>query len=69
VVRRFAALALRASGNRAQVVQVKQYFASASSLCRTALMLASTKMGDDERKFLRQSLSLHDSFEKLCMMT
>lgn len=69
VVRRFAALALRASGNRAQVLQVKQYFASASSLCRTALMLASAKMGDDERKYLRQSLRLHDSFEKLCMTT
>jgi hypothetical protein len=69
VVRRFAALALRASGNRAQVVQVKQYFASASSLCRTALMLASSKMGNDERKYLRQSLRLHDSFEKICMTT
>jgi hypothetical protein len=69
VVRRFAALALRASGSRAQVVHVKQYFPSASSLCRTALMLASAKMGNDERKYLRQSLRLHDSFEKLCMTT
>jgi hypothetical protein len=69
VIRRFAALALRMSGSRAQVVQVKQYLASASSLCRTALMLASAKMGNDERKYLRQSLRLHDSFEKLCMMT
>jgi hypothetical protein len=67
VVRRFAALALGASGSRAQVIQVKQYLASASSLCRTALMLASAKMGNDERKYLRQSLRLHDSFERLCM--
>jgi hypothetical protein len=67
VVRRFAALALKASGTRAQVIQVKQYFPSASSLCRTALMLACTKMGSDERKYLKQSLRLHDSFEKLCM--
>lgn len=67
VVRRFAALALGTSGSRAQVIQVKQYLASASSLCRTALMLASAKMGKDERKYLRQSLRLHDSFERLCM--
>jgi hypothetical protein len=69
VVRRFAALALGGSGSRAQVVQVKQHFASASSLCRTALMLASAKMGSDERKYLRQGLRLHDSFERLCMTT
>jgi Reverse transcriptase (RNA-dependent DNA polymerase) len=67
VVRRFAALALLASGSRAQIVQIRQYFASASSLCRTALMLASAKMGSDERRYLRQSLRLRDSFEKLCM--
>lgn len=67
VVRRFAALALGASGTRAQVIHVKQYLQSASSLCRTAMMLASAKMGQDERKYLKQSLRLHDSFEKLCI--
>jgi len=66
-VRRFAALALGASGTRAQVIHVKQYLQSASSLCRTAMMIASAKMGPDERKYLKQSLRLHDSFEKLCM--
>jgi hypothetical protein len=66
-VRRYAALALGTSGSRAQVVHVKQYVASASSLCRTGLMLATAKMGKDERKYLRQSLRLHDSFEKLCI--
>jgi hypothetical protein len=66
-LRRFAALALRTSGNRAQVIHVKQYLSSASSLCRTALMLASSKMGVDERKYLRQSLRLHDFFEKICI--
>jgi hypothetical protein len=69
IVRRFAALALGTSGSRSQVVAVKQYLASASSLCRTGLMLATAKMGNDERKYLRQSLRLHDSFEKLCMTT
>jgi reverse transcriptase-like protein len=67
VVRRFAALALKGSGTRAQVIQVKQYFSSSSSLCQTALMLATAKMGSDERKYLKQSLRLHDSLEKLCM--
>jgi len=66
-VRRFAALALGTSGSRAHVIHVKQYLASASSLCRTGLMLATAKMGKDERKYLRQSLRLHDSFEKLCI--
>jgi hypothetical protein len=66
-VRRFAALALATSGSRAQVIHVKQYLASASSLCRTGLMLATARMGRDERKYLRQSLRLHDSFEKFCM--
>jgi hypothetical protein len=67
VVRRYAALALGTSGTRAQVIHVKQYLQSASSLSRTAMMLASAKMGQDERKYLKQSLRLHDSFEKLCM--
>jgi hypothetical protein len=67
VVRRYAALALGTSGTRAQVIHVKQYLQSASSLSRTAMMLAIAKMGQDERKYLKQSLRLHDSFEKLCM--
>jgi hypothetical protein len=66
-VRRFSALALATSGTRAQVVHVRQYLSSASSLCRTALMLASSRMGVDERKYLRQSLRLHDLFERLCI--
>lgn len=66
-VRRFAALALCVSGTRAQVIHVKQYLQSASSLSRTALMLATAKMGRDERKYLKQSLRLHDSFERLCI--
>ncbi len=66
-VRRFAALALAASGTRAQSIHMKQYLQSASSLSRTAMMLATAKMGKDERKYLRQSLRLHDSLEKLCM--
>ena len=68
-VRRYAALALRGSGSRAHVIHVKPYLQSASSLSRTALMLATVKMGSDERKYLRHSLRLSDSLEKLCMTT
>jgi hypothetical protein len=68
-IRRYAALALGSSGGRAQVIHVKQYLQSASSLCRSALMLATVKMGSDERKYLRHSLRLRDSLEKMCMTT
>jgi hypothetical protein len=68
-VRRFAALALATSGSRAQVMHVKQCLASASSLCRTALMLATARMGKDERKYLRQNLRLRGTLEKLCFTT
>jgi hypothetical protein len=66
-IRRFAALALRVSGTRAQVVNVRPYLQASSSLCRTAIILATAKMGQDERRYLRQSLRLHDSFERLCI--
>jgi len=66
-VKRFAALALRTSGTRSHVVTVKQYLGYGSSLSRTAMMLATEKLGVDERKYLRQSLRIHDSFERICM--
>ncbi len=66
-VRRAAVLALASCGTRAQVLHVKQYLQTASSLSRTAMMLATKKMGTDERKYLRASLKLQDSFERLCM--
>jgi hypothetical protein len=65
-VRRFAALALATSGTRSEAIQTPKYLPSASSLSRTAILLATTKMGNDERKYLRQSLRLSDPLEKLC---
>jgi len=65
-VRRFAALALRTSGTRAEALQVSKYLGSASSLSRTAILLGTTKMGTDERKYQRQSLRLSDPLEKIC---
>jgi hypothetical protein len=40
---------------------------SASPLSRTAILLATARMGLDERRYLRKSLQLTDSFEKLCL--
>lgn len=66
VVRRYAALALAMSGTRAQAVKIKEYMHSASPLCKTAMLLATAKLGTDERKFLRKSLHLTDPLEILC---
>ena len=66
VVRRYAALALAMSGARAQAVKIKEYMNSGSPLCRTAMLLATAKLGTDERKFLRKSLHLRDQLEIIC---
>jgi len=65
-IRRFAALALAKSGARPQVLALKGYVSTASPLCRTAILLATAKLGPDERKYLRQSLQLSDPLERLC---
>ena len=67
-VRRYAALALKAAGTRAEAMALREHLASGSSLCRTAILLATTKLGKDERRHLRQSLRLNDSLEKLCVV-
>jgi hypothetical protein len=66
-VRRFAALALAKSGGRPEAVAMKEYFSAGSSLCRTAMLLATAKLGKDERKHFGKSLRISDSLEKLCL--
>jgi hypothetical protein len=68
-VRRYAALALATSGTRSQAIHTPKYLGSASSLCRTAILLATGRMGTDERKYLRQSLHLSDPLERLCAVS
>jgi hypothetical protein len=68
VVRRYAALALRTCGTRAQAVEVSRYLSAASPLSRTAILLATVRMGADERKYLKKGLRLTDSFETLCVI-
>ena len=69
VVRRFAALALATSGTRAEAIQMTKHLGSASSLSRTAILMATSKMGTDERKHLQKSLRLGALLEKYCMQT
>lgn len=66
-IRRYAALALATSGTRSQAIHTPKYLPSASPLCRTAILLATGRMGTDERKYLRQSLRLSDPLERLCV--
>jgi len=65
-VRRFSALALATSGTRSEAIHTPKYLPIASSLSRTAILLATAKMGPDERKYLRQGSRLNDPLEKLC---
>jgi hypothetical protein len=67
VVRRYAALALRTCGTRAQALEVARYIPSASHLSRTAILMATTRLGVDERKYLKRGLRLTDHLEVLCM--
>jgi len=65
-IRRFAALALASSGTRSQALALKEYLATGSPLTRTAILLATSNLGKDERKYFRTSLKLSDPLEKLC---
>lgn len=66
-VRRYASLALASVGTRAEAVALREYLPTGSALSRTAMLLATRRLGRDERKHLRQSLRLTDSLEKLCI--
>jgi hypothetical protein len=64
VIRRYAALALATSGTRAQVIQLRGQFQAAHPLVRTAILMASHRMGTDERRFWRTGLGLTDWLER-----
>jgi hypothetical protein len=65
-VRRFAALALATSGTRTEALVIREYLPTGSSLSRTAMLLATAKLGHDERTHFRRGLGLRDSMERLC---
>ena len=64
-VRRFAALALHATGSRPQAVAIKGDWQTASPMTRLAILLASRNLGTDERRHWRTTLGLTGILERL----
>src|SRR5437773_6465304 len=64
MIRRYAALAISSSGSRAHAIALKDDFIGAPPLLRTAILLASSRLGDDERRFWIRNLGLSDQLEK-----
>ncbi len=65
-VRRYAALALSASGYRSQALSFKEAFQSSEPLTRLALLQGSRKLGADERKYWLKRSNL-DWFENFVL--
>lgn len=65
-IKRYAALGLAVAGSRPEALVMKEYLSGGSALSRTAMLLATAKLGSDERKYFRKSLGLSDMFERLC---
>lgn len=64
-IKRFAALAIHSSGTRAQALAVKDGYVAASPLLKLAILFASRKLGNDERKHWRLSQGVSGAIEKL----
>jgi hypothetical protein len=65
VVKRHAALAIHSSGNRSEALVVKDDYSSASPLLKLAILFASQKLGNDERKHWKLSNRVSGVIEKL----
>lgn len=65
VVRRYAALAIAKGGTRADALVIKNDLGSASSMLRLAILEASKKLGNDERKHWKLSHQTKDIIEKI----
>lgn len=65
VIKRFASLAIHSSGSRAQALAVKDEYIAASPLLKLAILFASRKLGNDERKHWRLAQGVSGSIEKL----
>ena len=64
VIRRYAALAISVCGTRAEALAIRRDFPAASSLLRLAILAASTKLGQDERKHWKRANPTHGVVEK-----
>jgi hypothetical protein len=65
IVKRYAALALSSSGSRVHALALKEHFGSAPPLLRTAILIGTRSLGDDERKYWLQTLRLTDPLERV----
>lgn len=65
IVKRYAALALSSSGSRVHALVLKEHLSSAPPLVRTAILLATKKLGEDERVHWVRGLGLSDPLERL----
>lgn len=65
IVKRFASLAIHSSGTRAQALALKDEYPAASPLLKLAILFATKKLGNDERKHWRLAQGVSGSVEKL----
>lgn len=65
VVKRYAALAVARCGTRSEALVVKDDLGSASDLLRLAILVASQKLGKDERKHWKLSHQIRGIIEKI----
>jgi hypothetical protein len=64
LIRRTAALAVAKNGTRADAVEIKDHYSTASPLERLEILVATRNLGKDERKHWKTSLQLIDPLEK-----
>jgi len=65
VVKRYAALAIATCGTRAEALTIRDDLPSASGWLRLAIVAASEKLGEDERKYWRRANRSDDVVERL----
>lgn len=64
IIKRMAAIAIAANGSRAGALETKDSFESVSRITQLSILLASHRLGKDERKHWRASLQLTGILEK-----
>jgi Reverse transcriptase (RNA-dependent DNA polymerase) len=64
LVRRMAALAIGANGSRADALETRDRYAAASPLEQLAILVATKRLGTDERRHWKTSLQLKGPLEK-----
>ena len=58
IVRRSAALAIALNGSRADAIEARDRFAASSPIEQLSILLATRKLGQDERRHWKRSLQL-----------